>query len=86
MATWADVRIVLAGLPGTRESEGAWRVAGRVLARPATSGSLAVWQADDAWRDVALDSVAGDDLRALLTEAWEQRAPARLVRERKGTS
>ena len=85
MATWADVRSVLVGLPGTRESEGAWRVAGRVLARPVAGDAVAVWQGDD-WLDVPLGSVGRDDLAALLTEAWEQRAPGRLVRERKGTS
>lgn len=64
MATWADVRAVLAGLAGTRESEGAWRVAGRVLARPGS----------------------GAEVRVLVTEAWEQRAPNRVAREIKGTS
>lgn len=85
MATWADVRRVLAGLPGTREAEGAWRVAGRVVARPADDGSLVVWHDED-WAHLPLDALGRDDLAVLLTEAWEQRAPGRLVRERKGTS
>ena len=121
MATWADVERVLAGLPGVRDDDGAWRVAGKVVARRALllrtddedeqrrlhGDPIAIWtgyedrtalvQEDPAtffftphWETTPatlawLARIDRAHLSELLTEAWERRAPKRLVREHKGT-